>query len=65
MKSIGAMVKQLQPMCGSADLNAWETEFIENVVLVSNNGSLTTRLTDKQVEVVTRIYKKHFGDSDE
>ena len=64
MKSIGAMVKQLQPLCGTPDLSAWETDFVESVVLRSNNGTLTTRLSEKQVEVVGRIYAKHFGDGE-
>jgi len=63
VKSIGAMVKQLQPLCGTSDLTAWETDFVENVVLRSNNGTLTTRLSEKQVEVIGRIYNKHFGDA--
>lgn len=64
MKSIGAMIKQLEPLVGTEDLNAWEQRFIENIVLRSNNGTITGILSEKQVERVGELYAKHFGDSE-
>lgn len=63
MKSLGAMVRQLEGLHETGDVTPWESEFIGSVVLRTNNGSLTQRLTEKQVEVIERIYKKHFGDN--
>jgi len=64
MKSIGAMIQQLEPLVGTADLSAWEQRFVENIVLRSNNGMLTARLTEKQIERVSELYDKHFGDAE-
>ena len=63
MKSVGAMVKQLEGLHETGDVTPWENEFIASVVLRSNYGSLTQRLSEKQVEIIERIYKKHFGDA--
>lgn len=62
MKSLGAMVKQLHGMVGTADLSEWETDFVQNVYDRSGEGEDTTFLTAKQVEKVNSIYQRHFGD---
>ena len=63
MKSLGAMIKQLEPLVGTTDLNAWEQRFVENVILRSNNGALTPRLSEKQITRIEELYAKHFGDA--
>lgn len=62
MKSLGAMVKQLAGMLGTDDLNEWETDFVQHVYDQSGEGEDTTYLSTKQVETISRIYNKHFGD---
>lgn len=61
MVSVGTMVKQLSGMLGTDDLTDWEKEFVESVVLRSNDGTLTDRLSSKQAEVIERIWSKHFA----
>jgi predicted RNase H-related nuclease YkuK (DUF458 family) len=63
MKSIGAMIKQLEPLVGTTDLNAWEQRFIENIILRSNKGA-TSILSERQVERINELYVKHFGDAE-
>jgi hypothetical protein len=63
MKSIGAMIQQLEGMLGTDDLSQWESEFVASVAERSAGGALTNRLSEKQVDVVNRIYGKHFGDN--
>jgi len=59
--SIGTMIRSIGGMVGTHDLTDWENEFISNIVERSENGKSTTNLTDKQVERVEIIYRKHFA----
>lgn len=62
MKSCNTMVRQLHALLGTNDLNAWEESFIESVWSRSEEGANTTRLTERQIETVPELYRKHFGD---
>ena len=64
MKSLGAMIAQLDGLLGTDDLNAWETRFVADISSQTDIGSRTTSLSGKQVEVIERIYRKHFGDAE-
>lgn len=59
--SIGSMIKSLSGMLGTRDLNQWETDFIQNAIDRSNNGVDTSKLSDKQVEIIDRIYRENFA----
>ena len=61
MKSVGAMLTQLQAMLGTNDLSDWEAGFVESVVEAAEARGLQT-LSGKQVEKIESIYRKHFGD---
>lgn len=63
MKSIGAMIQQLDGLVDTRDLTEWENEFVTNIVEGTINGKLTRKLTEKQIDVVQRIYRRHFGDA--
>lgn len=63
-KSLGTMILQLEPLVGTADLNAWEMRFVENLALRTVHGRDTGGLSDKQIERLNELYAKHFGDSD-
>lgn len=60
MKSLGQKLEQLSGMLGTRDLSAWEEGFVSNVCEQCGDGN-TSRLTEKQVEVLERIYGKHFA----
>lgn len=64
MKSLGAQVTQLYGLVGTKDLNSWETEFVESVWTWSREGKNTAAITEKQVVVIERIYRKHFADAE-
>lgn len=55
------MIKQLDGLRGTKDVNDWESRFIKSVVAWSENGECTKVLSAKQVEVIERIYRKHFA----
>lgn len=61
MKSIGQMIKQLDGLRDTKDVNDWENRFIKSVVGWSENGECTKVLSAKQIEVIERIYRKHFA----
>lgn len=56
MKSVAQMVAQLEGLLGTADLSEWEQGFVET--LVERNGK---GLSDRQIEIMERIYRKHFA----
>lgn len=59
--SIGNMVKQITGMLGTGDLSTWENSFVRSVAEQSNDGTDTSKLSDKQVEIVDSIFRKHFA----
>jgi hypothetical protein len=61
VKSLAQKIKQCEGLIGTSDLSAWEAEFMQSVVDRSSGGADTTRLSAKQVEVVERIFGKHFA----
>ena len=61
MKSIGTMVKRIEGLVGTSDVTEWENNFIESVVEKTDCGNNTSRLTEKQLEVIQRIHNKHFA----
>lgn len=61
MKSIGTMIKQLAALDGLQDLSEWEMEFALDIRDKTNGGRVTSELSDRQIEVIERLYKKHFA----
>lgn len=61
MKSVNVMVQQIAGLVSTKDVSGWESAFITNVVGQTHGGKETQLLTYEQVEVVQRIYDKHFA----
>lgn len=61
MTSIANMIKLIAGLQDTKDVSEWESEFIWSVVEKTDNGKCTTALSGKQVEVIQRIYNKHFS----
>jgi hypothetical protein len=61
MISLGTMIARV---CGLADkdVTPWEREFIASISERTHDGKVTTSVTDKQVAIIERIHKQHFGD---
>jgi hypothetical protein len=64
MKSLSAMVKQLEPMVGTKDLTAWEHNFVRNIVERSDHGKNTGKLTINQIARMEELYRKHLADAE-
>lgn len=61
MASINRMVKACEGLLGTTDVNEWEQRFLENISRRTRSGQDTSSLTEKQVEVLERIFRKHFA----
>ncbi|HYE38178.1 hypothetical protein [Methylocaldum sp.] len=61
MLSLGTQIKSLMGLLELDDFTSWETDFVSSVARQTREGQDTTRLTEKQIEVIERLHKKHFG----
>jgi len=60
--SIGTKVEQIDGLRGASDLPAWEQDFVTSVVeRYQESGRDTRDLSAKQVEIIERIWDKHFA----
>ena len=61
MTTINTMVKRIGALAGTNDVSDWEDDFILSIVEKTDDGDDTTGLTEKQIEVIERIHRKHFA----
>lgn len=61
MASLNTMVKRVGGMVDTKDLTKWENGFVKNVVAQTGNGDNTTSLTENQVDVLERLFDRHFA----
>ena len=61
MASITTMVRQCAGLVGTKDVNDWEDNFLSGLCERTQDGKNTTSLTEKQIEVVERIWRKNFA----
>lgn len=60
MASLNTMVKRVAGLVDTKDVNEWENTFIKSVLSKTRNGDDTSLLSEKQVDVLERIFDKHF-----
>lgn len=61
MKSIGAMLEQIYGLVDTKDVSEWENWFIKNCWSIYGPRKLSCQLSSRQVEVIDRIWSKHFA----
>ena len=61
MRSIGQQLKLIVGLLDTKDVNDWEDDFIRSVWEQSNDGKNTSKLSEKQVNIIERIHNKHFA----
>ncbi|CAN5714396.1 hypothetical protein BH10PSE18_BH10PSE18_07990 [soil metagenome] len=61
MASLNAQVQKVAGLAGTPDVNPWEDTFIASIVRQTQNGKNTSSLTEKQVDVLERLYERHFA----
>jgi hypothetical protein len=64
VKSIGSMIKQLEPLLDTKDLTPWEDGFVRRLVELSDHGRDTLKLSVNQIGRLVELYRKHFGDAE-
>lgn len=57
------MIQRLGALIDTKDVTRWENDFLENINAQTNGGQRTGHLSEKQIEVIERIFNKHYGDS--
>lgn len=64
MKSLTAMVQQLEAMLGTTTFTAWEDNFVRVIAEHSDHGKNTGRLSINQIARMEELYRKHFADAE-
>lgn len=60
--SLGIMLEQLEGLLETSDLTDWENGFItDQCRRYCAAGRKTSVLTDRQVEKIEQIYRRHFA----
>ncbi|MBX3704013.1 MAG: hypothetical protein KF822_09585 [Steroidobacteraceae bacterium] len=60
MLSTTQMIRRLEGMLDSRDLNDWEQGFVESLVQRVEAGQVTS-LTEKQIDRLQALHDKHFA----
>lgn len=62
MKSLATMLNQCAGLLGTHDITEWENHFLNDMIArrAAHNGT-TTWISEKQAEMIERIYNKHFA----
>ena len=58
MRSIRQQIELIEGLLGTDDVSDWEQSFIESV---ARHKSDTSKLSERQVEIIERIHDKHFA----
>lgn len=61
MTSLNTMVKRCSGLLDTNDLSDYETDFVASIMERTDDGENTSMLTEKQIDVLERIFKKHFA----
>lgn len=61
MASLNTMVQRVSGLLDTNDLSDWESDFVQSIVIKTHDGRNTTGSTEKQIDVLERIFNKHFA----
>ena len=61
MTSIGKMIEQLDGLRDTKDISDWENSFITSICDKYFPAKDTRNFSEKQVEIIERIFKKHYA----
>ena len=62
MASINTMVKRCAGLIDTKDVSEWENSFLVSIQEKTKDGNDTRYLTEKQIDVLEKIFSKHFAD---
>lgn len=61
MTTINTMVKRCMGLIDTTDVSDWESDFLQTIAERTRDGDDTSRLTERQIDVLDRIFRKHFS----
>jgi hypothetical protein len=59
--SVGTMLKRLAGLVDTKDLSVWETNFVRDQLMRTDQGARTAHLSGNQVSKIEQIFSKHFA----
>lgn len=59
--SVRSMILQAAGLVDTHDVNPWENGFLKSVLQTSENGARSSRLSEKQIERLEELWRKHFA----
>ena len=59
--SLATMLQQCEGLLGTKDINNFEEEFLSDNVERFNDAKSTTWMSEKQIAVLERLWRKHFA----
>ena len=60
MKTLAMKIEQIDGLRDTSDLTPWENEFVTSIVERLPANKDTRAYSAKQVEIIERIWEKHF-----
>lgn len=61
MVSLNTKIQQLEGLHDTKDLTDWENGFVENIVIRTKRGLVTSHLSEAQIERIEELWGKHFA----
>lgn len=61
MTTLNTQVKRVAGLLDTKDLNDFEQNFVASINRQTNEGNNTSSLTEKQIDVLERIFNRHFS----
>jgi hypothetical protein len=59
--SVRTMLLQIAGLVDTKDVSDWENGFLKSVLRISEDGARSSRLTEKQIERLEEVWRKHFA----
>jgi hypothetical protein len=59
--SVRTMLLQVAGLVDTKDVGDWENGFLKSVLKISEDGARSSRLTEKQIERLEEVWRKHFA----
>jgi|JI6StandDraft_1071083.scaffolds.fasta_scaffold2189335_1 hypothetical protein len=61
MTTLNTMLKRVHGLAETHDLSDWEADFVRSLMSQTRNADDTRSLTEKQIDVLERLFNKHFA----
>lgn len=60
-RSIGSMLEMIHGLAETSELTPWEESFVKSVWAHSFEAKKTSSLSEKQIEHIGNIWRRHFA----